>query len=72
MTGLWTWPCVPHRAWQCVGYHDMKEQTHLCEMCRSHYCRYVFTMRHPNFPNLLEVGNGCMEAMSKPYADSSL
>lgn len=65
---LWSWPCVPHFGWTCVGYRDMQKPIHTCDMCGMQSVRYVYEMQHPRWPNLLDVGCGCADTMCTPYA----
>ena len=65
--GKWSQPKVPHKGWACVGFEDLGEPSAICEMCEHQEIRYVHTMRHPEYPELLNVGCVCAEKMEADY-----
>ena len=68
--GKWSESRVPHKGWSCVGFEDLGEPSTVCEMCEHQEIRYVHTMRHPDYPDLLEVGAVCAENMEEDYTSA--
>ena len=68
--GKWSQSGVPHKGWSCVGFDDLDEPSAICEMCEHQEIRYVHTMRHPDYPELLNVGCVCAEKMEADYASA--
>jgi hypothetical protein len=58
-TGKWRQGGVPHKGWTCVRIEDLEVPSHVCEMCENQLVRYVHTMRHPEYPEVLRVGCIC-------------
>jgi hypothetical protein len=65
--GKWSRPGIPHRGWTCIGIEDLGEPAEVCEMCESVDIRYVHSMEHPDFPEVLGVGCVCAEHMEEDY-----
>lgn len=57
--GKWSKAGVPHKGWQCLDIEDLGEPLIECGMCESQTIRYVHHMKHPNYPEILEVGCIC-------------
>jgi hypothetical protein len=57
--GRWSEPGLPHKGWTCVDESDLGEPSHVCEMCQTASVRYVYAMRHPEWPETLWVGCVC-------------
>ena len=68
--GKWSQSRVPHKGWSCVGFEDLGEPSTMCEMCEHQEIRYVHTMRHPDYPELLDVGCVCAENMEADYTSA--
>jgi len=69
MSHRWSLPGVPHKGWDCVHVADLEEAVGTCEMCGKEEIRYVHTMRHPEYPDDLDVGCVCASNMeSSPAA----
>jgi hypothetical protein len=65
MFGKWSQPGDPHKGWECIGTDDTgSPPSHLCEMCESMLCRFVHSMWHSNYPDVLECGCICSGNMS--------
>jgi hypothetical protein len=69
MSGLWDRKGVPKKNWRCVGVEDLGEPAMTCEMCQSVTIRYVHTMEHDDYANLLQVGCICAEHMENDYVN---
>jgi hypothetical protein len=65
MTGKWDDPGVPHEGWTCVGIEDLGEPSAVCEMCESQEIRYVHSMQHPDYGDVLECGCICAGNMAQ-------
>ena len=61
--GKWSESGVPHKGWSCVGFEDLGKPSTICEMCGHQEIRYVHRMRHPDYPEALDVGCVCAEKM---------
>jgi hypothetical protein len=57
--GRWSEPGLPHTGWRCIGVEDLGEPAHLCEMCEAMVVRYVHSMEHDDWPDVLDVGCVC-------------
>ncbi len=68
--GKWSEPGVPHKGWSCVGFTDLGKPSAICEMCEHQEIRYVHTMRHPDYADLLDVGIVCAEHMEEDYTSA--
>lgn len=68
--GKWSQSKVPHKGWSCVGFKDLGEPSTICEMCEHQEIRYVHTMRHSEYPDLLDVGCVCAENMEADYTSA--
>jgi hypothetical protein len=64
-TGKWAQPGVPHKGWECIGIEDNEEQSFLCEMCEVMLVRYIHSMEHPDYPEVLRVGCICAGNMEQ-------
>src|SRR5262249_44444099 len=64
-TGKWRQPGVPHRGWECTGIEDLGACAITCEMCEVQLIRYVHEMRHPDYPDALNVGCICAGHMEE-------
>ena len=72
---LWNAEGVPHKGWKCIGVADLGEYAAAdeeieyaqCEMCGKESIRYVHSMKHPDYPDVLHVGCVCAENMSEDY-----
>jgi hypothetical protein len=71
-TGKWTEYGVPQRGWSCVSVYDVEEPTHVCEMCEVQLVRFVHVMRHPDYPEGLDVGCVCAGHMEGDYRGARL
>jgi hypothetical protein len=70
----WNHPGVPHRGWACVEMIDLKAGLDeeavpdgVCQMCGQTEIRYLHIMRHPGYPDDLEVGCVCAGHMEQDY-----
>lgn len=66
--GLWAIPGVPHKGWACTAVDDLgpNEDDHVtCQMCQSAIIRYVHTMAHEHYPEVLGVGCVCAGNMEQ-------
>lgn len=67
----WNRPGIPHKGWRCVDAIDLERATPdaVCQMCGRERLRFVHTMRHPDYPDHLQVGCVCAAKMeSDPSA----
>jgi hypothetical protein len=64
-TGKWAQPGVPHRGWECTNIEDNEEQSFLCEMCEVMLVRYIHTMEHHDYHEVLRVGCICAGNMEQ-------
>jgi hypothetical protein len=67
-TGKWVLPGVPHRGWSCLDIEDLEEPCFTCEMCEVMVIRYVHSMEHPDYPDVLRVGCVCAGHMEEDHA----
>jgi hypothetical protein len=63
----WNQIGVPHKGWQNMGFEDLLEPTHKCDMCGREEIRYVHTMRHKEVDRNFMVGQVCAEHMTNDY-----
>jgi hypothetical protein len=56
---------VPHKGWVCIDVEDMGEPDAVCEMCETQEIRYVHTMEHPDYPDILGCGCVCAGHMEE-------
>ena len=63
----WNRKDVPHKGWQNIGYEDLEEATHVCDMCGKEEIRYVHTMYHSLMEDYFNVGCICAEKMTNDY-----
>ena len=68
--GKWSQSEVPHKGWSCVDLEDLGEPFAICEMCEHQEIRYVHTMRHPEYPELLGVCCVCAGNMEADYTSA--
>lgn len=61
---LVTAPNFPHRDWQEPHMVDLKQAIHTCDYCGKERIRYVFHMKHPNWPAPIQVGKVCAGDLS--------
>ena len=66
--GKWSQPEVPHKGWSCVGIEDLGEPSAVCEMCETQEIRYVHSMQHPHYPQILMCGCVCAGYMEEDPA----
>ena len=69
MTGLWSYPNVPHKGWECVEVIDLEEVGETCEMCEVSRIRYVHVMEHEDYDWQVRAGCVCAEHMSGDYVN---
>ena len=65
--GKWAEPGVPHKGWSCDAVTDLGEPLEICGMCETAEIRYVHSMSHPEYPDVLDVGCICAEHMEEDY-----
>ena len=63
----WNQTGIPHKGWQNMGFEDLLEPTHKCDMCGREEIRYVHTMRHMDVDRNFMVGQVCAEHMTNDY-----
>lgn len=63
----WNRKEIPHKGWTNIGYEDLEEATHVCDMCGKEEIRYVHTMYHPEAEDYFKVGCVCAEKMTNDY-----
>lgn len=71
----WNKRGIPHKGWFCIEVLDLKEDAdstqeieyEQCEMCGNEKLRFVHIMKHPEYPDVLNVGRICAEKMSDDY-----
>src|SRR5262245_16213890 len=63
--GKWAQTGVPRRGWTCTGMEDRGEAETVCQMCETVVVRYVHTMRHADYPGILECGCVCAGHMQE-------
>lgn len=63
----WNRKDVPHKGWFNMGYEDLEEATHICDMCGKEEIRYVHTMYHSEMEDYFNVGCVCAEKMTNDY-----
>jgi len=63
----WNQTGIPHKGWQNMGFEDLLQPTHKCDMCGREEIRYVHTMRHKDVERYFMVGQVCAEHMSEDY-----
>jgi hypothetical protein len=68
--GKWAKAGVPHTGWECVSVDDLGEPLLVCEMCEFREIRYVHCMRHPDYPEVLDVGCVCAGKMEADPEDA--
>ena len=68
--GKWNQSGVPHKGWSCVRFEDLGEPSVICEMCEQQEIRYVHSMRHPDYPEVLDVGCVCAGNMEADYTSA--
>lgn len=66
-TGKWRQQDVPHKGWNCVDVEDSGAPNHLCEMCEAVWIRYIHSMKHLEYPQVLRVGCICAGHMEEDY-----
>jgi hypothetical protein len=57
--GKWSDPTVPHAGWECIDVEDLGAPQSTCEMCETRGIRYVHSMHHSHYPQVLRVGCVC-------------
>lgn len=67
--GNWVKLGIPHKEWTCVGIKDHGVPTTVCEMCSAPLVRYVHYMQHPDYPEVLRVGEDCARHMQQPLVN---
>ena len=73
----WNKRGIPHKGWFCIEVLDLKEDAdstqeieyEQCEMCGNEKLRFVHIMKHPEYPDVLNVGRICAEKMSDDYVN---
>lgn len=71
----WNKRGIPHKGWVCIDILDLKEEFDSaqefeyaqCEMCDKEKLRFVHVMKHPEYPDILNVGCVCAEKMAEDY-----
>lgn len=71
--GKWAQPGIPHKGWDWHGVHDLGEHapTQECEMCERQQIRFVHTLAHPDYPDILECGCVCAGYMTDDPAGAT-
>jgi len=64
--GKWNKPGIPHKGWTHQGVEDLKDITGVCEMCDKKRIRYLHTVNHDEWEDLV-VGRDCAEKMCNDY-----
>lgn len=75
----WNKRGIPHKGWICIDVLDLREEADSaqefeyaqCEMCDKEKLRFVHVMKHPEYPDILNVGCICAEKMSDDYINPS-
>lgn len=68
MSGLWDNPAVPKHGWSCEGIVDLGDLAAVCEMCQAKEIRYVHSMSHRDWPQVLGCGCICAGHMETSVA----
>lgn len=63
--GKWSIPGVPHKGWICIDTEDLGAPVAVCEMCEQQDIRYVHTMQHPDYHEVLHCGCICAGHMEE-------
>jgi hypothetical protein len=63
----WNKQSIPHKGWMNIGYEDLDEAVHVCDMCGKEEIRYVHTMYHSQVDDYFRVGCICAEKMTNDY-----
>lgn len=66
--GKWSQTEVPQKGWSCVGIEDLGAPSEQCQMCENQEIRYVHSMEHPNYPEILGCGCVCAGRMGEDYS----
>lgn len=64
--GKWNKPGIPHKGWAHIDVEDLEEATGECQMCDKKHIRYLHTVSHPDWEDLV-VGRDCAEKMCEDY-----
>lgn len=75
MPNRWDKPGVPQKGWVFVTLFDTRSDGESAEdasyaereMCGNERIRFVHVMRHPEYPDELQVGCNCAEKMTEDY-----
>jgi hypothetical protein len=62
-SGKWGRPDIPQRGWRCLFITDLEEPAHICQMCEAKEVRYVHSMQHDDYHEILDVGCECAARM---------
>ena len=63
--GLGKWAQRRDHGWTCTGIEDRGAAEVVCQMCETVMVRYVHTMRHADYPDILECGCVCAGHMEE-------
>ena len=63
MSGKWDRVGVPNQGWDFIGIEDLESPNQTCAMCEVQEIRYVHSMKHPDYPDVLKVGCVCAGQM---------
>jgi hypothetical protein len=66
-TGKWIRSDVPHKDWRCIDIEDLGEPAATCEMCEVQEIRYVHSMEHADYPDVLRCGCICAGYMEEDF-----
>lgn len=61
--GRWLDPVFPVTGWACSGIEDAGHEGRLCDVCQGVRIRFAHVMTHPDVPQALLAGLGCVEKM---------
>jgi hypothetical protein len=67
-SGLQSKPGVPQTGWRSKDIEDLGGRNEICEWCGKKRIRYVHTMSHPDWPDLVRVGSHCAIRMGDTFA----
>lgn len=65
MSGKWDDPDVPHDGWECIHVEDLGEPSAICQMCEVQPIRYVHSMEHADYDDVLRCGCICAGHMEQ-------